>query len=139
MSTAGSSTGLGPCEPSWTQRAPPETPIDQSVTATLAAINSGTTFTAQARPKNPLSGVVITDASVTAYFFNPSKSPITNPGDRASPDYTVPMVFDSVSRFYLAAVASTGWAAGVWTMQAVAQGGTEGIDTWEWYQFQVNV
>jgi hypothetical protein len=56
-------------------------PIDPGVTTTV--INSGTTFTASARPKNPVTGVIITDASVTANFYSPSKDPIHNLTDRA--------------------------------------------------------
>lgn len=103
----------------------------------IATISSGSTFTARARPKNPVTQQLITDASVTANFYNPSKSPVTNLTDRGSPDYSLPLVFDSTSRFYLAQVTATGWAAGLWTMQAVAEGGASGINTWEWSTFEV--
>ncbi len=97
----------------------------------------GEVITVRSRATNPVTKKLITDATATALFFNPSKSPITVVGDRAAPDHSSTLTWDSVSRYYLANVSTTGYTPGVWTCQAVVSGGAGGFNSWAWFVFTV--
>lgn len=98
---------------------------------------SGETLTCRVRATDPVTKAIITDAAGTAYFFAPPKNPSTTPADRSSPDHTVALTFEPVSRYYLANFDTTGWAAGIWWCRAVVAGGSAGYDAWDYVSFEV--
>ncbi len=87
-------------------------------------IYAGENVDLKVRGTDEVSRKIITDANCIITLFAPPKNPRDNPADRVSPDHTVSAVYDSVSRYYLATVSTTGWAAGVWWMCGVVSGGT---------------
>ena len=91
----------------------------------------------KARPVSPVNESVISDATGVAMFYGPSLDPIAYPADRADPDYTLDLAFDSDSRFYLVSADTTGWDLGTWTARALFSGGAEEIEAWNWYKFDV--
>lgn len=78
---------------------------------------------------------IITDAACTINLYAPPKNPQANPLDRQSPDVVVTATYDTVSRYYLATVSTTGWASGVWWMQGVLAGGAENYYAFDFESF----
>lgn len=95
----------------------------------------GETLTCRVRATDPVTQSIIVDAAGTAYFFAPPKNPSTTPGDRTSPDFTLPLTYDPVSRYYLASFSTVAWAAGTWWVQPVIAGGAGGYDAWDYFSF----
>lgn len=90
----------------------------------------------RARATDPVTLHIITDATGTAFMYNPSKDPEHNPDDRVA-DSTISMTFDPASRYYLAAVDTTGYAPGDWTCKTLILGGEGDYDSWEYFTFEV--
>lgn len=84
----------------------------------------------QLRATDPVTGRILTDVTATVYLFAPPKNPESNPGDRGSPDHTVPLTYDSVSRYYLGSLDTTGYAAGTWWLQGTVLGGAGAYNSW---------
>jgi hypothetical protein len=78
---------------------------------------------------------IITDATCVINLFAPPKNPQANPGDRLSPDHTIPAVYDSVSRYYQVTADTTGWAPGTWWMQAGISGGAANYEAFDFESF----
>ena len=99
---------------------------------------AGMTIDLKARGTDGFSHDVIYDATCVMNLFAPPKNPKLNPGDRLDPDYTVPATYDPVSRYYLATTATTGWAPGLWWMQAVLTGGAASYFAFDFFSFLLN-
>ncbi len=97
----------------------------------------GETLTCRVRPTDSVTQDIVADAVCTAYFFAPPKNPQTTPGDRASPDHTVTVVYDPVSRYYLASILTVGWVPGTWWVRAVISGGTGNYLGWQYASFSL--
>lgn len=95
----------------------------------------GMNINLKVRGTDGFSKKVISDASCTINLFAPPKNPQANSGDRTNPDYRISAVYDPVSRYYIATVSSTGWAAGTWWMQGIIYGGAEGYYTYDFESF----
>lgn len=64
----------------------------------------------------------ITDLDCDVEFFDPSKSPKTTPADRASPDHTAELTYDSGRAGYYGLVSTAGWVDGTWSFRIVLTG-----------------
>lgn len=100
-------------------------------------MNSGELATIKVRPSDPVTGLIPEDATAVAYLFAPPKNPQANPGDRV-PDVTIPLTFDTASRYYLGTWDSTGAIAGTWWCQGKVTGGAGGYQNWSYQAFPVN-
>jgi hypothetical protein len=98
---------------------------------------SGQTLTIKVRATDPVTQLVVRDATGTAYLFGPPKDPVTTPGDR-TPDATVPLAFDAESNYYLGTWDSTGAAGGTWWCQGRVTGGSGGYDSWDYQDFPLS-
>jgi hypothetical protein len=92
------------------------------------------TLTFKIRGTDPVTQDVITDAVCTVNAYAPPKNPSVNVPDRTA-DFTLTTTYDPVSRFYLASVATTGWAAGTWWLQALLAGGAANYNAWAYASF----
>lgn len=81
---------------------------------------------------------IITDATCTVNLFAPPKNPQVNPSVRSNPDFQVPATYDSVNRYYVATVSTSGWAPGTWWMQGVIQGGVKNYYAFDFFSFLVS-
>jgi len=100
-------------------------------------VNSGELLTIKVRPVDPVTSLIPEDATATAYLFAPPKNPSLNPGDR-TPDATIPLTFDTATRFYLGTWDSTGAQAGTWWCQGKVTGGAGGYDNWAYQAFPLD-
>jgi hypothetical protein len=98
----------------------------------------GMTIDLKARGTDGFTHDIITDAACVINLFAPPKNPKLNPGDRVSPDFSVPATYDPVSRYYLATASSTGWTPGTWWMQAVLSGGANNYYAFDFFSFPLN-
>lgn len=101
---------------------------------------AGTNIDLKARGTDGFTRDVIIDASCTINLFAPPKNPKLNPGDRTSPDASVPAVFDPVSRYYLATMDKSVSAGkpGIWWMQAVLSGGAANYYAFDFFSFTLS-
>lgn len=93
------------------------------------AIYVGETLTIVAHAIDPLRSQSITDAQASVEFFAPTKDPKNVPADRAAPDRTASMTFDTEVQRYLAYVETGGWEPGRWSYRVLLAGA---YDTWEY-------
>lgn len=99
---------------------------------------AGQKCTLQLRATDPVTEKIITDAAATVYLFAPPKNPLANPGDRGSPDHTVTLTYDSVSRYYLAPLDTTGFTPGIWWLQGAILGGAASYNSWAYEPLEID-
>jgi hypothetical protein len=99
----------------------------------------GQTLTCRVRATDPVTQEIITDAGGQAAFFAPPKNPAVNPDDR-TPDVLVALIYDPVTRYYLARFPTDGapWVAGVWWCRTSIVGGKAGYSAWAYTSFPLS-
>lgn len=101
----------------------------------------GEAITVACYAKNPVTGIVISDADATADFWAPGKNPAKVPADRDPVDNTAAMSWNALVQnddgtlgAYIAFVDTTGWDAGKWAYRVTLAGA---YDSWEYGSFKL--
>lgn len=99
----------------------------------------GETLTIIGAAVNPVTGLVIADATGEVEFYAPPKNPAKVPADRTLDEGPFPVTYsatvvnkDGTTGAYVGYVVTTGWAPGKWTYKVTLTGT---FDTWEYGSF----
>lgn len=86
----------------------------------------------RAAARNPLTGVMITDADVRVEFYAPGKRVKTEPADRVVDYGPFPLLYQPATESYVVYVDTDGWVKGKWTCRVTLAGS---YDSWEYQTF----
>lgn len=77
---------------------------------------SGDDLLIRVKPSHPQTRRIFDNSTLIVKAYNPTKDPRNDAGDRADPDATVNLTYDSTRLAYTGEMTTDFWAVGDWTL-----------------------